>query len=135
MVSAELSKYGVKFRRNKHVYLESGKLRFIDIYLEMDNVAVELDGPEHVVEADGVREEEIKKALGCRFIRFKNSDVYGNLKGVIDEILKHVSKKLDRDRIKKRQLKKQRMKAQRKYFESKVTELQSDHLRSIWQHG
>lgn len=60
---------GVKLLRQYHVL---GKYR-IDGYDPVNNIAYEIDEEQHLtmrnIKADRIREEEIKEAIGCKFVR------------------------------------------------------------------
>jgi very-short-patch-repair endonuclease len=75
---------GYKFRR------QYGVDRYvIDFYCPKLRLAVEIDGPSHVGEGAGeydkMRQSSIE-ALGIRFLRFNNDEVYGDLDGVLQMI-------------------------------------------------
>jgi very-short-patch-repair endonuclease len=75
---------GYKFRR------QYGVDQFvIDFYCPRLKLAVEIDGPSHVQggadEYDKFRQSYIE-ALGIRFLRFRNDEVYEDLDGVLQTI-------------------------------------------------
>jgi very-short-patch-repair endonuclease len=62
---------------------------YVDAYFPDLNLAVEIDEPHHVRqrEADSVREQEIQKKIGCRFIRIGcDESIYDQ----VDRIVAHV---------------------------------------------
>lgn len=65
----------------------------IDFYCPKLKLALELDGDSHFVEGaqeyDRQRQDFIE-SFGIKFLRFTNNEVYENLEGVIDEILKYL---------------------------------------------
>jgi very-short-patch-repair endonuclease len=75
---------GYKFRRQYGV-----DQYIIDFYCPKLKLAIEIDGPSHLEEGAGdhdrVRQSSIE-ALGIRFLRFKNDEVYGDLNGVLQTI-------------------------------------------------
>jgi very-short-patch-repair endonuclease len=75
---------GYKFRR------QYGVDRYvIDFYCPKLKLAIEIDGPSHVEEGaseyDKMRQSCIE-ALGIRFLRFRNDEVYEHLEGVLQTI-------------------------------------------------
>jgi very-short-patch-repair endonuclease len=75
---------GYKFRR------QYGVDKFVvDFYCPKLMLAIEIDGPSHLEEGpgeyDNTRQSYIE-ALGIRFLRFKNDEVYGDLDEVLDTI-------------------------------------------------
>jgi very-short-patch-repair endonuclease len=75
---------GHKFRR------QYGVDRYvIDFYCPNLKLAIEIDGPSHIEEGAGeydkTRQSYIE-ALGIRFLRFRNDEVYGDLNGVLQTI-------------------------------------------------
>ncbi len=64
-----------------------------DFYCPKIKLVIELDGPQHFTEYstdyDKVR-TEIFESIGINVIRFRNSDVMGNIERVLDEIKKFV---------------------------------------------
>ncbi|MDP5339614.1 MAG: endonuclease domain-containing protein [Nodularia sp. (in: cyanobacteria)] len=77
-----------KFRRQYSVD------RFvIDFYSPELKLAIEIDGDSHfqdgAAEYDQVR-QEFMESVGIKFIRFTNNDVYGNLSGVLENIVQHI---------------------------------------------
>ena len=62
---------------------------YIDAYFPDLNLAVEIDEPHHVRqhEADSIREQEIKKKIGCSFIRINcDESIYGQVDSVVDHV-------------------------------------------------
>jgi very-short-patch-repair endonuclease len=61
----------------------------VDFYIPKFKLAIEIDGPSHLEEGagkyDAMRQSYIE-ALGVRFLRFKNDEVYGDLNGVLQTI-------------------------------------------------
>jgi very-short-patch-repair endonuclease len=80
---------GYKFRR-QHGFDQY----VVDFYCPEPKLAIEIDGESHfqpgAKEYDHEREEYIK-AFGVKLLRFQNTDVYQNLRGVLGEIYKEVS--------------------------------------------
>ncbi len=80
---------GHKFRRQYSVgpYI-------LDFYCPSAKLAIEIDGDSHFSEkailADKTRQKAIEET-GIRFIRFTNNEIYVNLDGVYEKILKHLS--------------------------------------------
>ena len=80
-----LKDYPVKFYKQKIVgnYI-------LDFYCEKAKLAVELDGSQHYVEQgqayDRVRTEYLQK-LGIRVLRFSNTDITQNFRGVCEAII------------------------------------------------
>ena len=77
-----------KFRRQYSVD------RFvIDFYSAELKLAIEIDGDSHfqngAAEYDQAR-QEFMESVGIKFIRFTNNDVYGNLSGVLESIVKYI---------------------------------------------
>ncbi len=74
--------YGYKFRRQYSVgnYI-------VDFYCPKLKLAIEVDGPSHIgrEEYDYQRQKYIEQ-FGIRFLRFRNEDVYENMRGVIERI-------------------------------------------------
>jgi len=79
-----------KFRRQYSV-----DQYIIDFYCPELKLAIEVDGESHFTETareyDRSRQEYIE-AFGIRFLRVMNSDVLGNLQGVLDEIAAEIGK-------------------------------------------
>jgi len=80
---------GCKFRR------QHGFDRYVvDFYCPELKLAIEIDGESHfqpgAKEYDREREEYIK-AFGVKTLRFQNTDVYQNLKGVLEAIYMEIS--------------------------------------------
>jgi very-short-patch-repair endonuclease len=59
----------------------------VDFYCAAHRLVIELDGDSHAerIEYDEQRTEYLR-LLGCRVLRFANSDVFENLDGVLSEI-------------------------------------------------
>ena len=76
--------HGYKFRRQVSV-----GFYILDFYCPALKLAIEIDGSSHegedAQEYDAIRQQAIK-ALGIRFLRFKNADIYDRLEGVITSI-------------------------------------------------
>ena len=75
---------GYKFRR------QYGVDRYvIDFYCPKLKLAVEIDGPSHAeqepVEYDKMRQSYIE-ALGIRFLRFQNDEIYEDMQSVMESI-------------------------------------------------
>jgi very-short-patch-repair endonuclease len=72
---------GYKFRRQFSV-----GFFILDFYCPTLKLAIEIDGPSHDDEAtqeyDAIRQSAIA-ALGIRFLRFTNADIYDHLEGVL----------------------------------------------------
>jgi len=79
---------GHKFRRQYSV-----DRYILDFYCPSAKLAIELDGDSHfsdsASQSDEVRQKTIEN-LGIRFLRFTNQDVYENLDGIFEKILKHL---------------------------------------------
>ncbi len=79
---------GHKFRRQHSV-----DRYILDFYCPSAKLAIEIDGDSHFSEeaaqSDQVRQKVIEN-MGIRFLRFTNQDVYENLNGVYERILKHL---------------------------------------------
>lgn len=79
---------GHKFRRQYSV-----DQYILDFYCPPAKLAIELDGDSPFSDAasqsDEVRQKTIEN-LGIRFLRFTNQDVYENLDGIFEKILKHL---------------------------------------------
>ncbi|MEK9629626.1 MAG: endonuclease domain-containing protein [Nitrospinota bacterium] len=77
---------GYVFRRQYSV-----KNYILDFYCPKAKLAIEVDGDSHFTDtathADKARQEFIEK-LGIKFLRFTNDEVYENIDGVLEEILK-----------------------------------------------
>jgi hypothetical protein len=68
---------------------------YIDAYFPDLNLAVEIDEPHHVRqrEADSFREQEIKKKIGCRFMRIDcDESIYDQVDRIIAHVRAHVRK-------------------------------------------
>jgi very-short-patch-repair endonuclease len=79
---------GHKFRRQYSV-----DRYILDFYCPSAKLAIEIDGDSHfnesAAQADKIRQKSIEE-LGIRFLRFTNLDIYENLDGVFETILKHL---------------------------------------------
>ncbi len=79
---------GHKFRRQ---YSVDGYI--LDFYCPSAKLAIEIDGDSHfsgtAIQSDEIRQKTIED-MGIRFLRFTNQDVYENLDGVCEKILKHL---------------------------------------------
>lgn len=78
---------GYKFRRQFSI---DGYV--VDFYCPELRIAIEVDGPTHFIndevkKYDRQRQKYIEN-FGIRFLRVTNADIYHNLNGVIEEILK-----------------------------------------------
>ena len=86
-----LREYPVRFRRQEIIgnYIA-------DFYCSKAALIVELDGSQHFEEQgikdDAARTETLEK-MGFRVLRFSNSDVFGNFRGVCETIDSEVKKK------------------------------------------
>jgi len=79
---------GLHFRRQQIVHGY-----YPDFYCHQHELIVELDGGIHEFqkEYDAEREEYLR-SLGFRIIRFKNEEVYKDLKGVLQKIVKECNR-------------------------------------------
>ena len=79
---------GHKFRRQYSV-----DKYVLDFYCPSAKLAIEVDGDSHfsdtAIQSDKIRQKAIEE-MGIRFLRFTNRDIYENLEGVFEEILKHL---------------------------------------------
>jgi len=78
------NKLGVHFRRQQVI---AGFI--VDFYCHKADLVIELDGSVHEGSEQKVSDAERDKALremGLRVFRFKNEDVIGNLRGVLEKI-------------------------------------------------
>jgi very-short-patch-repair endonuclease len=61
----------------------------VDFYIPKLKLAVEIDGPSHAeqeaIEYDNMRQSYIE-ALGIRFLRFQNDEIYGDMESVLNSI-------------------------------------------------
>lgn len=87
----------------KHIHINQWKLKFrrqhpiwnyvADFYCHGIKLVIELDGGIHDVEEvkknDEIREAQLK-SFGLTVLRFKNEDIYNNIKGVIEDISKTI---------------------------------------------
>ena len=75
---------GLKFRRQvplgRHV---------VDFLCEQENLVVELDGGQHSADSDRERTEILERD-GYRVVRFWNSDVLGNVEGVLEHLRRFI---------------------------------------------
>ena len=78
---------GYKFRRQYPI-----SKYIVDFYCAGSNLAVELDGSQHQssTEYDTKRTKSLEN-LGITVIRFWNNDVFKNIDGVLEEILKNLT--------------------------------------------
>lgn len=79
---------GVKFRRQFSIgpYI-------IDFYSPSIRLAIEVDGDSHFggdAEVRDLKRQAFIESFGIHFLRFTNGDVYDNLAGVIDEVMRVV---------------------------------------------
>lgn len=77
---------GHKFRRQYSV-----QHFVVDFYCPELRLAIEMDGDSHYTKDAQSRDAErqaILESFGIRFLRFTNKEVYENLEGVIEAILK-----------------------------------------------
>ncbi len=75
----------LKFRRQHPI--ELGKQRYIlDFFCHEANVAVELDGSQHLDSEYDVARDAALNASGIRVLRILNNELYQNLEGVLDSI-------------------------------------------------
>lgn len=85
------SQLGVKFRR------QYGVDRFVvDFYAPRLKLAIEVDGDSHFL--PGAAETDVERTkhlarLGIEVVRFTNTDVFENLEGVLDCIVKVVTRR------------------------------------------
>ncbi len=79
---------GHKFRRQYSV----GQY-ILDFYCPSAKLAIEIDGDSHfneaAIQSDEIRQKAIEE-IGVQFLRFTNPEVYENLDGVFEKILKHL---------------------------------------------
>ncbi len=79
---------GHKFRRQYSV-----DKYVLDFYCPSAKLAIEVDGDSHfsdtAIQSDKIRQKAIEE-MGIRFLRFTNRDIYENLEGVFEEILKQL---------------------------------------------
>lgn len=65
----------------------------VDFYCARARLCIELDGSQHFEpegqESDRARDEYLS-GLGLTVLRYSNSDVNGNFKGVCEDIMKHL---------------------------------------------
>lgn len=79
---------GLRFRRQVSI----GKY-VVDFYCPKRQLVIEVDGESHltdVAQKHDVARQKYLEGLGIRVIRFLNTDVYTNLSGVIEEVLKQL---------------------------------------------
>ncbi len=79
---------GYKFRRQYSVgpYI-------VDFYCVELKLAIEIDGESHFVQGSedhDLRRQQFIESAGIRFLRFTNTDVYENLEGVLETIMKQL---------------------------------------------
>ena len=67
----------------------------VDFYCHEIGLAIEIDGPSHETQflEDAKRAGRIEE-YGVRFMRFKNNEIYQNLKNVIDRIREEIDESL-----------------------------------------
>lgn len=85
--------FGLKFRRQHPI----GKF-IVDFYCHEANLAIELDGGGHTETAQAKYDKERTESLeaeGITVLRFWNTDVFKNLKGVIEAIAEAIPSPLD----------------------------------------
>ena len=83
--------------RNKHFGIRCRRQYsigpyIVDFYFPKTRLIIELDGIQHQhqrKEYDQERDAYLKK-IGCRVLRFMNSDIHESLEGVLDTIYKHI---------------------------------------------
>lgn len=58
------------------VKTHAGRMYFLDAYIPSMNIAIEVDENHHAYKKkrDALRQEEIEKSIGCRFVRFSEAD-------------------------------------------------------------
>ena len=65
----------------------------VDFYIASHKLVIELDGSQHYEDAgknyDSIRDTYLK-AQGLTILRYANSDVDGNFRGVCEDILQHL---------------------------------------------
>lgn len=79
---------GLTFRRQVSI----GKY-VVDFYCSARRLAIEVDGETHIgteAEAYDAERQKYLENLGIQVLRFWNTDVYKNLAGVVDEVLRVV---------------------------------------------
>ena len=84
---------GYKFRRQHAV----GPF-ILDFYCAEKRVAVEIDGPTHVVERDA-RRDRLLASAGITVVRIPNEDVYRSLDEVLSALVAGLSAQTSWDRI------------------------------------
>ena len=81
---------GLKFRRQYSI-----DRYVVDFYCAELRLAIELDGETHLgqeqQEKDRFRQNEIEKT-GIRIARFRNTDIFNNLEGVLNRLDEYVKK-------------------------------------------
>lgn len=95
-----LSRHRIAYIRNYIVHLPLGRVRFIDFYLPTNDIAIELDGKNHDRGMDQAREVEIQRVLPCRFVRFRNLDIYCRRDQVIEIIQRLAPNRTPIERVK-----------------------------------
>ena len=69
----------------------------VDFYCPKAKLAIEIDGSHHLVgetfEYDRIRDDYLD-SLGLRVVRFTNTEILKNIKGVLEEIEEEVSEKI-----------------------------------------
>ena len=83
-----LRSYPVRFQRQKVI-----RSCIVDFYCHAARLVIELDGSQHYEDAgknyDSIRDTYLK-AQGLTILRYANSDVDGNFRGVCEDILQHL---------------------------------------------
>lgn len=80
--------YGYKFRRQQGI----GRY-IVDFYCARAKLVIEIDGDSHFqpgVAAYDLERQKFIESLGFTVIRFINTDIYENLSGVLDVIIKYL---------------------------------------------
>jgi very-short-patch-repair endonuclease len=86
----ELRKLGIHFRRQVPI-----KGVIVDFACYHPRVIVEIDGSQHArmqQERSDIRRDTTLRAEGFRIVRVWNSDVDGNLEGVLEQILRELER-------------------------------------------
>lgn len=101
MTDAEISLWS-KLRRKQLDGLQFYRQKplgnyIVDFYCPAAQLVVEIDGGQHYTEqgrAQDSRRDAFLNDIGLRVLRFSNTDVLGNIDGVIAEIVRHLEKAL-----------------------------------------
>jgi very-short-patch-repair endonuclease len=127
----------IAYERNFPVHLPDGRVRFLDFYLQMNDIAIEIDGREHNLRDDEIREREIAQVLPVKFIRFSNGQVYHNRNFVKARICEHTPNRLlYEERKLTRSERKQMLKDKKRFvYLSREAETWDTHLREIARFG